>query len=41
MECIRQIKSIDVNELNCILNHLKSKRIKLFIQKYKDCQVSI
>ena len=36
MEHIRQIESIDVDELNYIPNHLKSKRIKFFIQKYKD-----
>ena len=35
MEHIRQIGSIDVDELNYIPNHLKSKRIKFFIQKYR------
>lgn len=39
MGSIRQIRSIDVNELNCIPNHLKSKRIRVFIQKYKDCKL--
>lgn len=43
MEHIRQIgstKEVNKLKLKYIHNHFKPKRIKCYIQKYEDCQVS-